>query len=351
MADITDSTELKSHTHAPEWLPLVETLGLAMSFMVLGLLADRTDPFLLKRGFPWLAFAPLLAGLRHGSGKGVLAGTAMAAAAMLRPSVGLSPVMIESAFGWIAVGLLAGEFADAWRRKRRELEANASDLSSRLEALSRDHLALEASHEALKRQVPGEPVTLRDGLAAMGRSIGHRGPGALQALAEPILWLFAEHAFVQSGSFHLLDPEGRPDPAIAELGAGGSRRDDPLLLAAARSGEVTSVRERGDGSELLAAVPLVDVEEHVYAVVAIRDMPFLSLHDGTLSLLAVMGGYLGHAITAAASANESAERPKEKKGRWRRSRDKQPPPASRPAGVTAGSGLVPRTATAKEGSK
>lgn len=61
---------------------------------------------------------------------------------------------------------------------------------------------------------------------------------------------------------------------------------------------MTSVRELGEGSDLLAAVPLIDGDHRVHAVVAVRDMPFMALDDTTLTLFAVVGGCLGSAGSA-----------------------------------------------------
>ncbi|HEX7487721.1 MAG TPA: hypothetical protein VF341_02350 [Anaeromyxobacteraceae bacterium] len=290
---------LTPRTPAPPWLGQLESVGLAMLLLAAGAVMDRRDPFLLHQGFPWLALAPLLAGLRHGTMGGLLAGGALDLALALAWRAGhqLPAPALGAAIGWMVTGLLAGQFSDQWRRRGRELEAAAGELRLQLEALSLDHHALELSHERLRRQVPGIPSTLRGELAAVGQALrDHPGPDALSALGASILRLFAEHAFVQSGSLHPVAAAGRPGPAVARLGAGDCHDGDPLLRAACDSGEVASVRQLGDGSELLAAVPLVDVEGHVHAVVAIRDMPFASLHDGTLTLLAVIGGTLGLAI-------------------------------------------------------
>jgi hypothetical protein len=227
-----------------------------------------------------------------------------------RAGIPSPPSALEAAFGWIATGLLAGEFSDAWRRSREQNETENADLHLRLERLSRDHHALVASHERLRRQVPGESTTLHDSLQGLGQALGnHTDPDALSALAGPILRFFAEHAYMQSGSLHAFDREGCLGPAAAELGAATVPADDPLLIAAVDSGEVTSVRERGEGSVLLCAVPLVDTEGRVHAAVAIRDMPFVSLHDGTLALLATIGAYLGDAIARSARHPREATPP------------------------------------------
>lgn len=304
---IAPEPELPARVPAPAWLAAAESLALAAAFLLAGRLVDRGDPFLLAHPLPWLALAPLLAGLRHGASMGLLSGGALGVA-LWAASAGLPWTVFEAAAGWMAVGLLAGESRDAWRRRSRELEGAAADLRARLEDLARQHAALEASHESLRRQIPGDPATLRDALASLERAFGARsGPVALEVMGDALLALLAEFASVQSASLHPVDAVGAPGKAIASLGAGGGREDDPLLAAAIRSGCVTSVRSRGEGSELLAAVPLVDVRRRVHAVVAVRDMPFVALHEGTLNLLAVIGACLGEAVAGPPERAVTAE--------------------------------------------
>jgi hypothetical protein len=213
--------------------------------------------------------------------------------------------VVESIFAWVALGLLAGEFADAWQRRNERLETVAHDIRRRLETLSREHHALLTSHERLRRQVPGEPSTFYDGLEALSVKLSRRGKEGLSSLAGEILGFFAEHGSVQGASLHAIDPDGRPGATLGVLGAGGGRDDDALLAAAVEHGEVMSVRELGEGSELLAAIPLVDSDHQVHAVIAVRDMPFLALDNTTLIAFAIAGGCLGGAVGGVVRTKEA----------------------------------------------
>ncbi|HWE26082.1 MAG TPA: hypothetical protein VG496_19255, partial [Myxococcales bacterium] len=56
---------------APPWQAWLETAACFAVVVAAGTLLDRSDPFLLRRGFPWLTLAPLLAGLQYGSARGI----------------------------------------------------------------------------------------------------------------------------------------------------------------------------------------------------------------------------------------------------------------------------------------
>ena len=288
---------------APRWQAWLETLVLAAAFIAGGVLLDRSDPFLLHRGFSWLVLAPLLAGLRYGSVSGIGCGAVQALALAIAGRWGLTSVpggALEIVLGWLAAGLLAGEFRDAWVRRGERLQLLAGRLRIRHERLARAYHALKASHDRLQRGAPGRPSTLRDALDAFRReAIDRIDDASWGAVGGRILALFSAHAFAHAATLHAVDGEGRPGPAIASLGSCQGTEDDPLVREAARLGEVVSVREEDAGSLVLAAVPLVDLGGRVHAVVAIHDMPFVAFHADTLHLLAVLGGHVGEVVSRA----------------------------------------------------
>lgn len=287
---------------APAWQAWVETAGLTAGFLAVGAILDRQDPFFLRHGFPWLALAPLLAGLRYGSSHGMACGALQMAAlgvAWRWGRMALPGSVAEIGLGWLMAGLIAGEFRNSWLRRGRRLEATVDHLRLRLEGLGRAHRALKVSHDRLQGGGPGRPASLRDALEAFRRELFDLPDGgSLASLGGRILTLFSQHAFVRAATLHQVD-DGNLGPAIATLGGAAGSEEDPLAREAARLGEVVSVAEQGEWRGALAAVPLVDVEGRVHAVVAIRDLPFVALHAETLELLGVLGGHIGDIVTHA----------------------------------------------------
>lgn len=285
------------------WQTWLETIGLVAALVTIGALVDRADPFLLRRGFSWFALAPLLAGLQYGSANGLGGAAIQALALTIAWRSGLTAVpdsAAESVLGWLIAGLAAGEFRDSWFRRADGLQTFADHLRARLESLGRGYLALKISHDRLQRAAAATSPTLRDALSAFCRDLAERpGDAPLELFGERILALFCEQASVRAATLHPVDRKGRPGRAAATLGAAVAAEQDPLVRRAARTGLTVSIRERGDAEAVLVAVPLLDVSCRVQAVVAIHEMPFLSLHAETLELLAVLGGRLGEAISRA----------------------------------------------------
>lgn len=290
---------------APRWQAWVETALLAAAALATGALVDRRDPLLSQHPVPWLAIAPLLAGLRYGARLGVVCGVVqaagLAAAAGWSGSWAHGPVA-ERMFGWLVAGLVSGEFRDAWVRRTRQLEARAGELRLRLDGLARAYHVMKASHDRLARDAPGRPSSLRDALGAFVAESA--GAGSVGELAERILTVFRDHAGVRGAALHAIGGDGEPGPALAALGTGPGAPGDPLLRHAARAGAVVSVRDLPAAAGAIAAVPLVDVAGRVHAVVAVHELPFVALHEETLALLAVLGGHFGDALSRLPEARE-----------------------------------------------
>jgi hypothetical protein len=288
---------------APPWQAWLETAVLFAIIVAVGTLLDRSDPFLLRRGFPWLTLAPLLAGIQYGSARGLSCAAGQALVLFIAAKLRLVAVpdsLPEMALGWLCAGLLAGEFRDVWLRRTRHLESSASRVRAKLETLERAYVVLAASHDRLQRGAPGRPPTLRDALDVFRRDLESGAHGrSPQWLAERILALLADHAFVRSATFHPVDVLGRPAPAIASLGTCADAASDPLVTEAARQRATMSVRDDTGGTNVLAAVPLVDVEGRVHGVVAVHDVPFVAFSVETLELLAAIGGHLGDFLSHA----------------------------------------------------
>jgi len=266
---------------------------------------------------PWLALAPLLAGVRYGSTVGVACAAAQIAAlhAAARGGVAIDAPTGQAILGWLLAGLIPGQFRDAWMRQRRRLEASAHHASQRLAGLARAYHVIAASHDQLQRELPGSPSSLRDALEALGRDVVESsGARTLDALGTRILGLFRVHAAVRAATLHPVDGDGRIAPACAALGPATACTDDPLIREAVRLGEVVSVRDVAAAATALVAIPLVDVARRVHAVVAVHDLPFVFLHDDTLALFAVLGGHFGDLMVRAEAAEHAVVNPRASRG-------------------------------------
>jgi len=165
---------------------------------------------------------------------------------------------------------------------------------------------MAASHDQLRRELPGSPSNLRDALEALARELVESpDTGALEPLADRILAVFRTHAAVRAATLHRVDADGRAGPAVAAVGTAPVHDDDPLIRQAVRLGEVVSVRDLPGSSGTLVAIPLADVTGRMHAVIAVHELPFVALHPDTLTLFAVLGGHFGDLLARACDAGRA----------------------------------------------
>jgi len=258
-------------------------------------------------GLPWLALAPLLVGLRYGAGLGVACAAAQVVALLVaaRWRFAVDVPGGQAILGWLIAGLVPGQFRDAWTRRLHRVETDGRDARQRLRGLARAYHLMAASHDQLQRDIPGSPSSLRDALEAFAREVEVL-EREIEPLAERILAMFRAHASVRAATLHLVDARGCVGRAVAVLGTASTRDDDSMIRQAVRLGEVLSVRDLPGSAGTLVAIPLGDITGRVHAVVAVHELPFLALHQDTLTLFAVLGGHLGDVMARARDASRAA---------------------------------------------
>ncbi|MGM0521583.1 MAG: PelD GGDEF domain-containing protein [Pseudomonadota bacterium] len=294
----------------PRWLRLLETLVITLALPTIGWLINPQDPLLLGSGLTWLlAIAPLLVGMRYGFAMG------FSSALLGVTFIGIEgwwyhgDVFIDRAqrlpiaIALILVGMVAGEMADVWRRRLQKMAVIHQAQSTRLEEFVRHYQLLRVSHDQLAERLAANPFTLRDALKALEQKFQHLIPSqdALTHTGSELLAFLAQHARIQQAA---LIPLGRQQQLLVEQATwfGGEApfdQHDPMLLACLEQRRMIclkSAMEQGinvDNAPLIAVVPLIDVTEHIHAVVAVTAMPFIDFHRGHLHLLAVLGAQLG----------------------------------------------------------
>lgn len=255
----------------------------------------------------WLAFIPLLLGLRYGLGAGLAAGillvTVLASFSHLAGAP-VAPFEHMDAVGLLLVGMTAGEIRDGWASRIRRLESEKDYHRIRLDQFTRAYHLLQASHAQLERQLGSNAVSLRTLLQRLKLQrafIAANDENALDTIGKWLLELFADAGHLHTAALYSVSERGTLQvPAIATLGQPEELSAfDPLLREALRSGCLTSLRAAHDTSaaDVIAVVPLVDSFGRIHGVVSINEMPFFALRQSTFDLLAVLGGHVGDVLT------------------------------------------------------
>ncbi|WP_394426087.1 PelD GGDEF domain-containing protein [Vreelandella stevensii] len=295
---------------APRWLRYLEALVITLALPVIGWIINPNDPLLLGSGLTWLlAIAPLLVGMRYGFAMGF--GSALLSVAIMGLEgfwyhgdvLAERPQRLPIAVALILVGMVAGEMADVWRRRLQQMTILHRAQSTRLEEFVRHYQLLRVSHDQLAERLAANPFTLRDALRALEEKFlslaSHQDP--LVQHGSELLHFLALHARIQQAVLLPVNQQQRPMPHAAIWFGGEKDLDwhDPMLMACLEQRRMICLKStmtqgfNVDNAPLLAVVPLIDVEEHIHAVVAVTSMPFIDFHRGHLHLLAVLGAQLG----------------------------------------------------------
>ncbi|MDF2692706.1 MAG: Extracellular Matrix protein PelD [Labilithrix sp.] len=276
-----------------------ESVVITAAVPAVGFAVDHTDPFFLHGRFPWLVFAPLLVALRHGFTLGLSSAAALGVVFVLAWRTRLVPMSGfpgEPIVGLVALTMIAGQFADVRQREVRRLNSGLALLRTETDRLARSHYLLEVSHDRLDEQVQRKTSSLREALGAV-RALAIAEPSSSIAdLGGAVMAIFAAYGGLEIGELFVVErgvlgeccaSVGRPVP---------TRRDDPLLMQALQSRQLTYVpaatmpdRDRGSvRSPLLAAIPFVDATGTVRAVLCVQAMPFMSFDQQNLDMMVTL---------------------------------------------------------------
>jgi hypothetical protein len=301
--DGTEGVSSSESDGGPGLLRWLETIAITAIFIGLSAWHRPDDPFFLEGNFPWLALAPMLAGLRYGFFMALVSALLVLAALGLHLRLGdASGVGFPYvwAVGVLGVGLLAGEFRDYWERERQRLEASNTYQATRLEEFTRSYYLLKISHDRLEQQLAGSSNSLREALRRLYRDLdGVTRDGLSREAASVMLQVLVRYGQLQVAAIFAVR-EDRFDPT--PLASVGRFREvdpaDPLLEHALQERRLVSIqteyRQRLEelSTDLLAVIPLIDSEDRFWGVCIIEAMPFFSFETRTLQLLNILGGHM-----------------------------------------------------------
>ncbi len=288
------------------WL---ETLLILLVFLLVGFWIDQDDPFFLRAEFPWLILAPLLPALRYGFHHGFVAALVLVALMALAWQAGLFTgprFPAELAVGMLIVGMLSGEFADSYTRRLNQQRVINDYQRLRLDEFTRNYHLLKVSHDRLEHRLAASGHSLRGALLELRKHLSPGSGNDLSSQAQRIMSLFTAYGWVQVAALYAVRNQRmviRPLAMTGQIGAVDPF--DPMVRRALVEGRMATLtqerlsEEEAAERELLAVVPLVDVSGHVWAIVCIREMPFIALQEENLRLFAVLGGHIGDILAAA----------------------------------------------------
>ena len=293
---------------------IAESIAITVAIPAIGYVVDRDDPFFLHHRFPWIAFAPLLVGSRHGFRMGFTSAAMLAVSLIVAWRTRVVPMASfpgEPVVGLVALAMISGQFAELWRRETSRRDGELSVLRGEADRLARAHFLLEVSHDRLDEQMQRKTSNLRDAIAAVSEVVPEIG--SLEKHGTSILDVFTTYCGLEIGELYVVE-HGVVGARCASIGrAEPTRPDDPLLAQAVRSGRLTYVpavsspgRDRRLlDSPLLAAVPFVDSAGIVRAVLCVQALPFLAFEKRNLDTMVSIGATIADRLGDVPRARET----------------------------------------------
>ncbi len=277
--------------------PIIDSIVLSVALVVANLIFGAGD-----RGWmglnpsPYLLL-PLLIGGKYGLRAGLLAGLGallLSAAMACTEGRGLMEVLSATPLVFLAmpvVGLLSGELQRQSSGRRRQLEAQSSDLGRAKQLLEKDLELSRESQYVLQKELSllGADVCSLD--IELRKIFEEGAPPVLHGT----LLALSEVSGLTDAAFYLLDETGESLSRAEYVGDGAYFPDEigakhtKMAWAAIESGELVTCRGLGEGlggdigkARFLAALPWKRGAE-VVGVLLIHDMPFLSMNWQTLA--------------------------------------------------------------------
>jgi hypothetical protein len=288
------------------WL---ETVLFTLLAAAIAYRASPSDPFLLKSEFPWLLLVPVLLALRYGALPGIASITILAALWWVEREAGIvapEPPSLHLT-GALMLTLLCGEFAGLWEAKASRAESSLRYVQEKLERLTRQYYLLLTSHQRLEQEQLVPPVTLRTALARIRRLASYESAAGELPGAQGLTALLAEFCQLEAASLH--EYRGGA-PAVQPAASIGPAQPldpaDPMVRYCLEHRTIAHVQTDelagAGGSRYVVVAPLSSSDSELLGLFAVERMPFLALHEETLSMLAVALGYYADALRASRMA-------------------------------------------------
>ncbi len=293
----------------PEVFAWGETLIVTAAAIAVSAWTDVVDPFRLHSGFPWPLIGPVLAGLRYGFAHGFVSALLVAAAlgfAINQGWQGANSFPLAYAIGCVVIGMLCGEFRDAWQRRLTRLAGANAYRRERLEEFTRSYHLLRVSHDRLEQTLAGPGHSLREALSRLQQQV-KAGSGLTEDAAQAVLQLAADHVSIQQAAIFPVNAHGLlNDEAVATLGnVPAMNVRDPLIQRCLSERALIAIGpdqrslDVARDSAWQVVVPLIDSAGQWQAMMAIAAMPFFALHQGSLQLLNVIAAHAADRLVGA----------------------------------------------------
>ena len=287
----------------------IEILLISMIIPVLGILLKPSDIFFLDTSFPWIILPPLLIALRYGTVNGMISLFLIASSLLLYIHLkggSLSQFPLHVFSGMIILSLITGEIIESWKKRFQAQNDEKKYMQERLQQLDNAYRILQVSHGQLEDQFVSNTISLRKSLELVQTALPANKPNSLTLIANKMLDLLAQYEWLEIAGVYAIDSKiGILEKPLATQGKMPMLiANDDLLNRALKTKKAISLKKstylnakNKINSNLIAVIPIVDAQQKMWGVLAVKQMQFTEFHQQNINLLGLICSYTANLLS------------------------------------------------------
>lgn len=284
---------------------LIEAVIFPGLVVLYGFYFNQADPLYVHAGYPWLWIIPLLIALRYGLVLSLLSACIYYVACYYTIYYGYfdwSSYYVWLLGGTIVMGIGA-EYHYAWQKRLFKQNERSQYLDKRLEFLSRSYSVMRISHDTLEEALIVKPITLRGALTSLRQHISENHGVITETSSKQLMAILVHVSNMNKANLYLMQGKTLLQTPIAAVGgAEPIDMQDPLVKKCFEEKEVVYIAANAlsatEVSQYVAVIPMKTAANDIKGVLTIEELPYASMKEETLRILAVLLAYLADSLWA-----------------------------------------------------
>ena len=273
----------------------MESLARTILFIIVSKVLN--DPLSLTSPFPWIWLGPVLIALRYGLWPSQLS-ILLILLCYLYPDP--TPI-INMHFQLFTLGgflltLICVMFHSGWSKKIKNSTEVSDYLQKRIQTIAYAYKVGELAYQRLEQNYITKQVTIRSSLNELREMLAKSDGMGEETILNRLLNILALQCSLEVAAIFPVKNNQIMAKPITSIGKIKSpQKNDYLIRECIDNAAATYIRAeemlKGRSSDFLVAVPFINQEDKIYALLIIETMPFLSLNNENIETINLLLRY------------------------------------------------------------